>query len=302
MPPGFKAVRPETQAGAKPLTDPATNAFDFRQSQAGVPDIEGIRKFLTDGNPITGEQGTFVGKQYPGSLTGVKASQSGSVHDYTFGSVQSSVLQNSNTQKELRVDGKTITELNSGPIQMYITPAKKTPKSAKMAQNFVNTMKQIGIPVTQQVMSFNTMITKVYGDEDFDMYPMGWSSLSPFATSTLYNLFDSANADDHSKAESGKQKNTSTLLNNPMGYGLFDNAGADDLIESARTEMDAKKRNKLAAKAVEKIYLDFPTMVNSYDKVTWPVNSADWSGFIGNIPGPGSSYLSTQFLQLHKSQ
>ncbi|WP_435064035.1 ABC transporter substrate-binding protein [Halobaculum sp. EA56] len=305
MPPGYKAVRPETGSDQKLLTGKSTQAFHFRQSSPGVPDVEGIRTFLTEGKSITGESGTFVGQEYPGSLTGVSASQSSSKHDYTFGSVQSQVLKESdaNPDKEIRVNGQTITDLNGGPLTMYVYPAKDAPQTAKMVENYISALQQIGIPINRQVMSFNTMLTKVYAEEDFDIFPMGWVNLSPFATNTLYSLFHSDNADDHSVAESeGAEKNTSTLLNNPMGYGLFEDAGADDLINEAQTTMETQARNEASRKAVEKIYLDFPTMVTSYDVTKWPVNSSDWSGFVGNIPGPGSTYLGTQFLQVHQKE
>jgi len=303
MPPGYKAVRPETGSDQELLSGNSTQAFHFRQSSAGVPDVEGIRAFLTEGKAITGESGTYVGQEYPGSLSGVTASQTESKYEYSFGEPQTSLLkQNENADKELRVDGQTITELNGGePLTMYVYPAKETPQTAKMVETYINSLQRIGIPIERTVMSFNTMLTKVYGEEDFDIFPMSWSSLSPFATSTLYSLFHSDNADDHSTTDAGDSKNTSTLLNNPMGYGLFDDASADDLIMEARTTMDTEQRNQLARQAVEKIYLDFPTMITSYSVKKWPVNSADWSGFIGNIPGPGSAYLADQFMQIHQT-
>lgn len=306
MPPGYVAVRPESSSeDAEILEDPATQAFHFRQSQPGVPNVEGIRKFLKNGGAITGESGTYVGKEYPGSLTGVTTSQSGGKHDYTFGEPKSDVLKdNPNADKEIRVNGKTIPELTDGdPLTMFVYPAKTAPKTAKMVDTYVSALQDIGIPVERQVMTFNTMITKVYSEENFDMFPMGWVSLSPFAVSTLYGLFHSDNADNHTTKDVGDEKNTGTFLNNPMGYGLeTTDAGADDLISQARTTMETQKRNSLARQAVEKIYLDFPTMVTNYDKIKWPVNSGDWDGYVGNIPGPGATYLSTQFMQVHKAE
>lgn len=304
MPPGYTAVRPETGTDQSRLTGDSTQAFTFRQSSPGVPDVEGIRSFLTEGKVISGESGTFVGQEYPGSLTGVTAGQTEAKHDYTFGSVESEVLRQSdqNPDQEIRVNGQTITEINGGPLTMFVYPAADSPQTAKMVQNFIASLQSIGIPINRQVMSFNTMLGKVYGEEDFDIFPMGWVNLSPFATSTLYSLFHSDNADDHSTKDTGDTNNTDTLLNNPMGYGLFEDAGADDLISEARSTLDAEERNDVSRQAVERIYLDFPTMVNSYDVTKWPINSADWAGYVGNIPGPGSTYLATQFLQLYQSQ
>ena len=297
MPPGYTQVRPESETDAEILKAPASEAFSFRQSDPGVVDVEAIRTFLTEGNAITGESGTFAGFEYPGSHTGVTSSQSESKYEYTFDSVQSDVLSDADTDKELRIDGQTLTEFRDGePLTFYITPAEDGPQAAKMMEDFISKLRQVGIPVHREVNTFNTMLTQVYIEEDFDLFPMGWVNLSPFAVSTLYGLFHSSQADDHSEGNSDTDKN------NPMGYGLFEDATADDLIEQARTELDAKKRNSLARKAVEKVYLDFPTMVTSYDITKWPVNDGKWNGFLGNIPGPGTTYLSYQFMQVHQSK
>ncbi len=297
MPPGYSAVRPDAGGDGELLTGPATQAFTFRgvDATSSEVDVEGIRQFLTDGQVITGESGTFIGIDYPGSLTDVSAGQSEAKHDYSFGDVQSSVLQDADVDQEIRVNGETITDINDGPLQMLVYPAKDSPKTAQMVERYVGNLRSIGIPIERKVMTFNTMLNSVYADEDFDIFPMSWSSLSPFGASSLYSLFHGANADDHS------DENTDTLLNNPMGYGLFDDATANDLITQCRTEMDTETRNDLAKQAVEQIYLDFPTMVLSYAKVQWPVNSADWTGFVGNIPGPGDGYLGTNIMQIHQT-
>ncbi|UPV99090.1 ABC transporter substrate-binding protein [Halorussus gelatinilyticus] len=302
MPPGFSAVRPEKASkNAKLLESPATNAFEFRQKEPGVPDYDGIKSFLTEGKVIDGDKGNYVGKQYPGTLTGVTGGQSKAKHDYSYGPVQSQVLrQKQGVEEEIRVNGKTIPEINGGPLQVFIYPAKDTPKLSKMAARWVDMMQKLGIPAVTKVMTFNTMLGRVYSQEDFDIYPMAWSDLSPFATGTLYNIFHSENADDHSKKEGYDQKNTTTQLNNAMGYGLVD-AGADDLISRARSTMESQKRNQLARKAIERIYLDFPYMVIGYDKLMWPVNGAEFGGFVPEIPGPGAANLSVQLMQIHQS-
>jgi peptide/nickel transport system substrate-binding protein len=302
MPPGYTAVRPESAVeDAELLEAPETNAFEFRQKEPGVPDYDGIRTFLTEGKVIDGDEGEYVGKQYPGTLTGVTGGQSKGKHDYSFGPVQSQVLrQKQGVEQEIRVNGKTITEIMGGPLEVLLYPAKDTPKLAKMTARWVDMMQKLGIPAVTKVMTFNTMLGRVYSQEDFDIYPMGWSDLSPFATGTLYNIFHSDNADDHSEKGGYDQKNTTTQLNNAMGYGLGD-AGADDLISRARTTMQPEKRNEIARKAVERIYLDFPYQVYGYDKVMWPVNSGAFAGFVPEIPGPGAANLTVQMMQVHQT-
>ncbi|WP_435128441.1 ABC transporter substrate-binding protein [Halobaculum sp. D14] len=304
IPPGYKSVRPDANSESGVLDGGASQAFHFRQSAPGVPDVAAIRKFLTEGKMITGDGGTYAGKEYPGSYTGVNASQSEPKHDYSFGPVKSQVLkENQNVDKEIRVNGKTITEMRGEPMKLLVYPAKDSPQTAKMVENYINALQQVGIPIKRKVMSFNTMTTRVYYEEDFDVYPMSWTNLSPFGVGSMYGLFHSSQADDHSVAESeGQKKNMDSFRSNAMGYGLFEDATADKLIEQAQQSLDAKKRNKLARQAIERIYLDFPSMIVSYDKMNWPVNSAKWSGFLGNIAGPGDTYLGTQFLQIHKKQ
>ncbi|WP_254546943.1 ABC transporter substrate-binding protein [Halomarina pelagica] len=304
MPPGYAKVRPESGSDASLLKADATQAFSYRSKgeQSAEPDIEGMRTFLKEGKVIDGTAGTYAGVEYPGSITGVEASQTEAKHDYTFGPVESSVLQNADTDEELRVNGKTITQHLGRPMKMYIDPPKESPQEAEMFKRYVRVLKRIGIPVQTQVLEFNTQLTKVYGKEDFDIFTMGWNSLSPLGVSSLYNLMHSDNADDHSKTDTGKKKNTSTLLNNPMGYGLPDNAGADDLISQARTTMDDEKRNELVRKAVEKLYLDFPTMVTDYDNILFPVDGKKYGGFITGITDPGAYNFAQEMKQVYRKQ
>lgn len=305
MPPGYQAVRPEFESeDAKILSDPATQAFTFREAGAGVPDLAGIREFLTNGQFISGESGTFVGQEYPGSLTGATATQTSPRHTYSFGEVKSEVLKEYGADQEIYVDGKTITEIHGRPLQYRMYPPQLVPELTKMDENYTQNMLALGIPVTREVQTFNTLIGIVYAEESFDMYHMGWSDLSPFGVGSLYGLFHSDNADDHTKVEEGHNKKNTTqfYLNNPMGYGLFDHAGADDLISSARTEMDGEKRNAMVREAVEQIYLDSVTDVFDYDKVLWPVNSADYEGFLEGITDPGGASLGTQFFNIHQKE
>jgi len=291
VPPGYAAVRPDLANDVKNLKDPRSQAFHFRQSSPGVPNIQGIRNFLKNNEMITGEGGTYVGQEYPGSFTGVTASQTDPRHEYTFGSVKSSVLKNADTDKEIRVDGKTITEIHGRPVRYLMYPPQSVPELTEMDKEWAEQMRKLGIPVKTEVLSFNSLLDTVYAKENFDFYHMGWTSTSPFGVSSLYGIFHSDNADDHS--EGG---NDSAMLNNSTGYGLFDYATADDLISNARTEMDTQKRNDLTQKAVERIYLDQNYMVFDYNKIRWPVNTNEYDGFIENIPSPGGTYFPAQVM------
>lgn len=300
IPPAYEAVRPETGTDAEILKDPATNAFTFRGS-AGTPDYKGIRKFLTEGKLINGEGGTYVGQEYPGSLTGVTASQSSPRHEYSFGKVQSQVLKDAGVSKEIRVDGQTIPEIKGEPLSYLSYPPELVPELTTMDQVYTQNMKRLGIPVKREVIGFNSLIQKTFSTEDYDITHMGWGDTSPLGVGSLYNLFHSDNADDHSVVEKGsKQKNDTRLLNNMTGYGLFDHASADELISQARRTIDTEKRNSLTRKAVERIYLDMPYMVFDYNKLYWPLDD-QFRGAIENIPGVGSAALHTQMLNIYQS-
>lgn len=296
LPPGYAAIRPETHADADLLTDPATDAYNFREDSPGVPSYEGIRSFLENGTPITGESGTFVGQDYPGALQDVSASVNEPLHDYSFGEVKSDVLKEEGVDKELYVNGQTIPEILGRPVTYLMYPPETSPELTQADENWSQNMIQLGIPVEREVQTFNSLIGRVYAQEDFDLYHMGWSNMSAFGTSTLYGLFHSDNADDH------REEQTDTLLNNPMGYGVFDYAGDDERISSARTEMDSEKRNSMVAQSLEKIYLDSPYMVFGYDKVQWPANTTDFAGFLQGIAAPGSSNLSSHFYNVHQQE
>ncbi|UPV73578.1 ABC transporter substrate-binding protein [Halorussus limi] len=296
--PGYPNVRPDKVYGDTLLKDPATNAFDFRSAESAVPAVEKTRKFLTEGEVIDGSKGTYAGKKYPGSLSGVKASQSKSKYEYTFGPVKSDVLKGkSNNGKEIRVDGKTIPELRDGnPLEIYIYPPKDTPKLVKAVEQWVSNVKSLGVPIKMTTMEFNSMSQKVYNKEEFDMYPMAWGDTGAFGSS-VHSFFHSSRADDHSDSDG----NVNKFMYNSTGYGLGD-TGADDLLSKAKTEMKAEKRNKLTAQALEKIYLDMPYMVTDFDKIRWPVNSEKFTGFIPNLVDPTLTTLGAQVNNLHRNE
>jgi peptide/nickel transport system substrate-binding protein len=295
--PGYAKPRPDYQYAGKDQvgSHPATNVMGFRSAESAVPDVQGTRKFLTSGNVIDGSSGTYVGKDYPGSLSGVKASQSEAKYDYSFGEIKTQVLKDhQGADKELYVDGKTIPEVMDGePITLFMDPPKQGPKEAKAIQRWVENLKSVGIPIKTQAMSFNTMTSKVYYQEDFDVYPMGWGGTGPFGSSA-YTFFHSDNADDHSKAETeGAQKNADSFMYNSTGYGLY-GGSADELLSRSRTTMNAEERNQIRARAIEKIYLDAPYVLRDYAKFRWPVNSEKFTGFIPDLVDPAYANFGAQ--------
>jgi peptide/nickel transport system substrate-binding protein len=307
-PPGYTAVRPEFQNPALPpradqdfLTGPSTNAFAFRATESGRVDVEGIRSFLRDGDILTGNAGTYVGQNYPDTLTGVRSTQSVPKYEYTFGPVESDILKNAPTTKEIRVDGNTIPSFHGGPLVLFTRPEREKPKEAKMTRRYADALHRIGIPVERMEVGTEKLRERVFRREEFNITPIDAEPVSEFVIHSLYERFHSDNADDHETADIGKQQNTNLFLRNAMGYGVIDTATADHLIEEALDEMAASARNDLIRRALERIYLDFPVMVASYEKLYWPANRQGFGGFLERIPAPGSTYLPAQLVQLYQS-
>ncbi|WP_458206350.1 ABC transporter substrate-binding protein [Haladaptatus sp. NG-SE-30] len=285
--PGYRAARPESVHDGNLLTDPQTNAFDFRSAGGKKPDIEGVRKFLTDGNVVSGK-GTYVGKEFPGTYSGVKASRSSSKYEYTFGSVKSKALKNSNADKELLVDGKTIPEMMDGDsLTIFIDPPSEKPNEAKAIAQWVKNLKQLGIPVSTKPIEFNTMTGKVYQTEEFDIYPMGWGGTDPYGTSIEAFFHSRQSGDDHEK-----------FAYNSTGYGVS-GGSADKLIDTAYSETEPEPRNKKWAKAIERVYLDMPYMVQDYAKYRWPMNTAKFGGVVENIVDPAYANWGVEYGNMY---
>ncbi|QZP38306.1 ABC transporter substrate-binding protein [Halobaculum magnesiiphilum] len=293
-PPGYRAVRPESVYDGELLTDPATEAFAFRGS-SGVTDIEGIRAFLTDGEVIDGTGGTYVGKEYPGTLSGVTASRSSSRHDYSLGPIESETLrEHEGSEQELYVDGTALSEAHGGPISLLMDPPKKKPAEAQMIETWIMTLRSLGVPIEMSPISFNSLVQRVFYEEEYDMFPMAWADTSPYGTH-LYRYFHSSRADDHSDG------NQDTPSYNATGYGLV-NAGADGFLETMRQSLDPEERNRAAAKAIERIYLDCPYMTWYYPKTRWGVDGQNFDGYVNDIASPYYANWPLTVQQLHRTE
>lgn len=292
--PGYRAARPESVFDGELLSDPATNMFSFRQAQAGIPDYEAIKEFLRSGSVVDGSAGTYAGKEVPESLSGVSASVSESKYDYTWGSVESEILKDADgVEEEIRVNGKTIPEMRSNgePIEFLIDPPQQSPREAKAIENWVSNMHRAGIPVKTTVLSFNTMVSKVYQTEEYDIYTMGWGGTNPYGTS-LYFFFHTDNADTSGDVDS--------FVYNSTGYGMGE-AGYDEELADAYGTMDLGEMSEKFAKANERIYLDQPYMTSSYSKVSWPINSSDWQGYVGNVVDPAFASFTLEAYNLNQA-
>ena len=280
--PAYEHVRPETAADAAINEDPATQAFTFREVEPGVMDLDGLREFLVNGEVIDGSEGRYVGHEYPGSLTGVETAQSESTYEYSYGEVHSDVLAGDGVERELYIEGEPFEEAIGRPLEMLTYPSNERPAVNAMSDDFIRNVRRLGVPIEREVVAFDSMSEMVYVRADFDIYPMRWSNTSATGIPTLYTLFHSDNAHEDDSA-------FDTFRYNASGYGLAGLPGADEMIEEARVELDEGRRNELVQRVAELIYLEAPSFVLGYSNVVWPVNTADYGGFIDGMTAPGSS-------------
>ena len=165
----------------------------------------------------------------------------------------------------------------------------------------MNALHRIGIPVEQTEIGTENLRERVFRREDFDITPIDAEPISEFAITSIYERFHSDNADDHGTDELGERPNTNLFLRNAMGYGVIDTASADVLIKEALDEMAVEARNDLIRRAIERIYLDFPVMAISYEKLYWSANTRRFDGYLDEIPAPGSTYLPAHIVQLYRT-
>lgn len=290
-PPGYRAVRPEHVYDGDLLTDPATEAFAFRGADASV-DVDGIRSFLSEGRVLDGSSGTWVGEEYPGTLSGIGASQTSPRHAYSFGEIESSVLRNhEGVDRELYVDGTALSEVRDGPLTVLMDPPDKKPNEAEMLGNWQSNLRELGVPVELTPISFDSLTQQVFYEVDFDIFPMAWADTSPYGTH-LYQYFHSSMADDHEEGEG-------TPSYNATGYGLGAE-GADDLLETVRNAVDMETQNEAAAKAMERIYLDAPYMTWYYPKTQWAVDANEFEGYVEDVASPYYANWPLAARQIHR--
>lgn len=295
VPPGFEHLRPETAAGESvpqspdAEAHPALDALGFRGADGDL-DAESIHEFLESGAVVDGDGGTYAGREYPGSLTDFgTTARSEAAYDYELGEVRSNVLEEAGVERELYADGQTVEELHGGPLTLLAPPDEADPREAEFVGEYVRNLRRLGIPIEREVATESEIADRAYLEAEFDLYPGQWSALSAHGAPSLYDLFHSDNV-----------PGDGSFGYNAAGYGLEDAAGADEAIETARGEPDAGRRDELVGEIAERIYLEAPTLVRSYRWSQWPVNTADFAGFLSGIPGVGSSNLRLQALTVHR--
>jgi peptide/nickel transport system substrate-binding protein len=208
-------------------------------------------------------------------------------HDYSLGEAQSDTVESPDGQ-EIYVNGMPFSEAHTnnageggqGPIEFSYNPPSSSPKQAQNASAWTKIARQVGIPVEEKVQSFNSQLPKVYSEENFDMFEMGWTGLT-WTNDHFRQFFGSPGAD--------LEGDQSAQLFNAMGY-----TGADEFIEEQAQLMQPEPRQPLVQKAVARIYSDAPTNIPWYNNVLQPTTTK----FTGHIQAVGGLNNIHTFLNI----
>jgi peptide/nickel transport system substrate-binding protein len=113
--------------------------------------------------------------------------------------------------------------------------------------------KEIGVELNAEMMEFNAVAEKVFDEQDFEMWNMGWSlSIDPDPT----GIFDKA----------------SDMLGGYNAGGYY-NERAEEIFEAGRLEYDQDKRTALYQEWAQIANEDLPYIFNAYRNEIWGVNN-----------------------------
>jgi peptide/nickel transport system substrate-binding protein len=212
-------------------------------------------------------------------------------HDYSLGQAQSPQLDPPDGQ-ELYVNGQPMAQAHTdndgnggqGPLEISINPPDTEPKRTELINRLVDVYGKVGIPAVTAVQSFNSQLPKIYANEDFDMYEMGWTGLA-WNNDHYTQFYSSDGADLDGSADS--------QLFNSMGY-----TGADDLIGEQAGMMQPEPRKPIVKQVLAQIYRDAPTNILNHARVLQPVTNR-FSGQVQVVGGVTNSYT---WLNIRQSQ
>jgi peptide/nickel transport system substrate-binding protein len=212
-------------------------------------------------------------------------------YDYSIGSKQSGQVA-SPDGKAIYVDGQPIGQAHTdndgnggkGPLVMTFNPPKKQPKQARTASKWVEALQKVGVPVSKQVMSQNSMLPKIYKNEDFDMYEMGWTDMG-WLNTYYEQLFGEPGADLDGSSDA--------LLYNSEGY-----TGAQELIDKQAKMMEVEPRQPVVKKILAQIYHDAPANVTYYSKYLQPYTTR-FTGRVQMVGGISNHYT---WLNIRKNE
>lgn len=212
-------------------------------------------------------------------------------HDYSIGPAKTSKV-NSPDNKEIYVNGKPLGQAHTdnngasgqGPLEMSFNPANKQPKQYEVSTKWVNALRKVGVPVENAVQSFNSQSPKVFENENFDMYEMGWTSIGWI--NDHYTQFYSSEGADLDGTKNAQNYNTMAYTN------------ADKLINKQGTMMKVEPRKPVVKKVLARIYHDAPTNIAYYNIILQPVTKK----FGGRIKLVGGVTNEFTWMNIHKKK
>jgi peptide/nickel transport system substrate-binding protein len=149
-----------------------------------------------------GSQGSFqLGQSGIEEARNWLANHSDAAHDYTWeeadvgghASPDNLVLHvNGDPFPEAHTDN--FGEPGQGPLEVSFNPPQEDVDEARILQRWTGAVRRVGIPTNNVVQSFNSQLPKVYANEDFDVFAMGWVNIN-VNNDHFAQLFGSPGAD-----------------------------------------------------------------------------------------------------------
>ena len=215
-----------------------------------------------------------------------------SEHEYTFGPVESSQVEDAGGDQEIRVNGELLTEAHTdndgnggqGPLGVVVSPPSTAPVEAQAVGRFVENLNKVGIPAETRATAENSQSSLIRVQEDFDMWMEGWVYM-PQPHFYLSFWLVSSRADVESNSDS--------VMLNPMGY-----TNADEKIAAVHNTYDPEEQKQAAAEALAQIYEDQPALITEYPNRLHGVSNA-FEGWV-QLPG-GISQTAWSYINIRQS-
>lgn len=214
-------------------------------------------------------------------------------HEYTFGSVESSQVRDADGDKEIRVNGKLLTEAHTdndgsegqGPLGVVVSPPSTAPVEARSVARFVENLNKVGIPAETVPTAENSQASLIRVQEDFDMWMEGWVYM-PQPHFYMSFWLTSNRADVESSSDS--------MMLNPMGY-----TGADEKISKVHNTYPPEEQKAAAQAALAQVYEDQPALITEYPNRLHATSNA-YDGWV-KLPG-GISQNPWTYLNVHQPE
>lgn len=211
-------------------------------------------------------------------------------HDYSLGEATSSTVSSPDGQA-IYVNGEPLTEAHTdnegnpgqGPLEHSFNPPQTDLNEARISQQWIGALKTIGVPMEPQIQSFNSQIPKVFNNENFDIFAIGWVGQN-IVHDYFQQFFSSRGADLDSTED--------TLRFNAGAY-----TGADDRIFEQASLMSLEERRPIVKEILAKMWHDAPTLVTEYPILLQPTTPA-FTGYVTIIGGVANNH---SFLNLRPS-